>query len=439
MYLGFKHIYINKLPTIRKMKNIALILVFLLLISCTDKKGLEGFWYGQHEKNESFSDEVNPILLKFEKNNYIDYLSHYDTLNYKYFHNRIYVSTRKNPKQKFNFKIKLKDSILKLYSSETGELFAILKKKNKLSFLSDFIKDKTFDFDLPVGKGEIKTIGYDFNFSEPLYLTYQNNKLTSYFRGKTQIVDNKYFEFILHNTFKDYEHTHKPAISLIADKEIKISDLNLLKKHIKIADYESIIYVMKSDDYDKSKSYNLRIQRLSDKEKESFKDKKEKLTNHLDSIKVELHNKLKGFVIGAIDPEIELQYPKFEFDANHSILLKIDKSNFTINKRRIEKSELKNLISERIKKDSNFYISLYITDKSTYQNYIDFLDVSYKEVLELRNNYLKEKYDLKKNSRNYSNEYKDKIKESKRKYPFSFWEINEVKYDSIKKNLLNIE
>lgn len=386
------------------MKNLILILLLSLFIGCSNNKELEGYWYGESK----YEFDRSPTLIKFENSTLIDFFGPLiDTVNYTRIQDIIRLQLGENEVREF--KIRLNKDKLSTFDSQSDSLIINLKKRKKDNFVFDYLNDKSLIIDLPIGRGLKKTFGHQISLNRPLYLTYKDNKLVSNFLDTTVIVDSNYYKFLFsQNVLKyiedRYSNTHK--ISLIADKNIKISDFNLLINQLKIVGYTKIDYFMNLDSYDKVNLLPFRLRYLTQDEFDKYNTDENPLMPVPPST-LEYLSQLKDTLLIV------------EVDGN---IIKINDSTFM-------GDEFKDFLNTKISSGSNFHMSYYITDNSTYQNFINFNDIVFNSYYDLRDDYLIKKYGLSfsENHGIYSKENQDALK----KYPMRFGRINLEEFDKL--------
>ena len=230
---------------------------------------------------------------------------------------------------------------------------------------------------------------------EPLFVTYKNDILIANFRNKTNPVDKNLYKFLLKTAKYKFDEKNHVKISLIADKNIKIQDFELIKKQLELAEYKRIELILENDKYEFIKSFQLRLPPLLDKDLKEY----------------------------GIEPKEYILPPApAKFDKNHSLLIEIGKNNIKVNNVTINKNDLKKKIQEKLTTDSEFNISYTFTDNAVYQDYINTLDIVYNSIIDLRKTYLKNKYNIDYYSTVYDD--REKIKESREKFQFIFFNLD---------------
>jgi biopolymer transport protein ExbD len=371
------------------MKNCLIIIVSFLFLNCSNNEKLDGFWYGQ--KNNTY-----PALIKFEKNLLIDYSATYDTLKYNYFNDKLILTNEFN--EKYEVEIRLDNSELILTNPTTDSIISKFKKRKSDYLYTDIINEKSLKIDLPFGNGVEKKFGEN-NLHEPLFITHEKDKLVANFRNITNSIDKDFYKFLIKTGKYKFNEKNYFKISIIADKNIKIQDFELIKKQIKLANYNRIELILENDKYEYIKSFQLRLPPLLDKD-------------------------LKDYGINA--NEYILPPAPAKFDKNHSLLIEIGKNIIKINNVTINKNNLKKIIQEKLTTDSEFNISYTFTENAVYQDYIYTLDIVYNSIIDLRKTYLKNKYNIDYSSTDYDD--REKIKESKEKFRFIFFNIDNAEY-----------
>lgn len=386
------------------MKNIFLILLVFLLLGCTNNKELEGYWYGESK----YKFDRSPTLIKFKNSTLIDFFGvTIDTVNYTRIQDIIRLQLGEN--EVHEFKIKLNKDKLSTFDSQSDSLIINLKKSEKDNFVFDYLNDKSLIIDLPIGRGLKKTFGHQISLNRPLYLTYKDNKLASNFLDTTVIVDSNYYKFLFSQNVPKYiedRYLNSQKISLIADKNIKISDFNLLINQLKIVGYSRIDYFMNSDSYDKVNLLPFRLRYLTQDEFEKYNTNENPL-----------------FPV----PPSTLEYLSQIKDT--LLIVEVDRNIIKFNDSTFTEDEFKEFLETKISVDSKFHISYYITDNSTYQDFINFNDIVLNSYYDLRDGYLISKYgfSFRKNHGIYSKENQD----AQKKYPMRFGRINLEEFDKL--------
>ncbi len=386
------------------MKKYILILITFLVVNCSNKKEFHGFWYGKFEYN----GQKFPVLLKFEKDYYIDYFSiPFDTLEYKITGQNITASGI-HLNQEYKYEYRHNEDSLSFFYPESGYKIN-LYRPSESNFVFDFLKDKELLIELPKGNREEKVLGEGYSFHRPLYLTYKNEKLVANFFDTTVVVDNEYYKFIL--SHKEYEfdaHWSVIPVTIIADKNVKSSDLSLLKEQLGLTELRRINYILDSKHYDKVKTF---ASYIPPTEKE--------------------YEKAKSLGLKIPPPPPILTDLETEFFINHAIVFEINGQSILYNDSVIQEIELKKLIQKNseLYSNSHFKILFYLNENTVLQDYIDFIVPVYNSIFELRDQYLSEKY-------NDLNNYSEKIiNEAKERYPLALRELNQEEFTKTKYNL----
>ena len=383
-----------------------LLLILILTLSCENDK-LDGLWYGEFKGIAG----RNPILLKFENKTIIDYFSYPDTTRYKQFGNKIYFKNSLSEKRELKISI-LNDELI-LFDSKADTLIVKLKRKQGTNFIFDYLNDKGLNIDIPSGQGLERTFGLSHRFTNPLYLSYKNNKLVANFFDTTVSVDSNYYKFLFNkidSTGQELFEYEKNNVSLIADRNIKNSDLNLLKKQLKIAGYSSIDYLLSTDSYDKINYFSLRLKQLTSQEKNQFNIKS-------DSLDIELPSGVESAL----------------FHKEKILLLEVMNDSVKINNTVTSNSEFKSFIDSKIKSDTVIHVYYYLSENSVYQNFIDINDDVINSIYNARDNYLYKKYGFK--FREYNRFKGEEIKKSQMKIPLILGQLNSSEYKKIKNSL----
>lgn len=390
------------------MKKYISILIVFLIVSCSNKKEHQGIWYGKYE----FDETLFPVLLKFEKDYYIDYFSvPYDTLEYKIDDNIVtaysYHPYSNDIRNEYKFQLNPYGDSLSIYYP-ASDIKMTLYKASESNFVIDYLGDKNLKIDLPNGSGKEMILGRDFRLHRPMFLAYENENLVANFYDTSVVVDNEYYKFLYSKRKEEAKlRYYSFPVTLIADKDIKIADLNFLKYHLKLVELNSLNYVLHTEQYDSIKFISMRIPPLPEKEYEKVEQ------------------------LGKVLPPPPPPPPSLEIDfiKEHSILFEINRNSIKHLDSIISESEIKRIIQERAKLDSKFIILFYLNETAVYQDYISFIGPVFNSFYELRDKYLSEKYE---NLNYYSQEKRD---EAKRKHPIMLRELSKEEYKKTKYNL----
>ena len=382
------------------MKKYIYFSIVFLILSCSNKKEYQGVWYGKIAFDET---QFIPVLIKFERSYYIDYFSvPFDTLEYTVKGNSI-TSKSNILDEEYHFKLYRKgDNLIVKYPQSDRQLE--LNKCIESNFVFDYLFDKTLKIELPKGNAKEKVFGKDFNFHRPLYLSYKAEKLVANFFDTTVVVDNEYYKFLLKKQLQEPEREwFLYPVTLIADRNIKISDLDLVKRQLSLVALNNINYILESGKYETVQLISMKTPPLPVSEYEKFS--------------------IPEFRLPPPPPPL----PKFdsEFVKEHSILFELNKEKVLYND---TEAEVKKLIQEKAILDSNLTILFYSNENLVYQDYILFVSTVFDTFYELRDQYLTDKYGL----NNYSSE---QIDEAKKKYPIILRELKEEEYKKTKYNL----
>ncbi len=390
----------------KKNLSIAALLIFLITC-CSKKKELNGYWYGEFK----FDKERSPALLKFENDIFIDFFSPFnDTTSYKSYGNKIYFDNGFD--EKHELKIKLENNLLSTLDSNSNVIIT-LKKRKADNFVFDYLNDKTLTIDLPTGNGLENKFGHFYPFKWPLYLTIKNKSLVANFLDTTIIVDSNYYKTISNKQvfFNEYSRSaNRNRISLIADKKLKVSDIDLMKKQLKILGFSKIEYLLKAQSYDKINVLTSRLGDLTEKEFNDFNSKENPLPPPPPSFTESLHN--------------------FE---GKLMFIKVEGSTLIVDDSIVGFDSFVELIKPKILSGKKLAIFYHISEKSTYENFIRFNEVIYNTYYDIRDDYLTEKYQ-KKFRRDY-NYRSEAIIDAKKKYPLIFWQLDSLEYKKLKYNL----
>jgi biopolymer transport protein ExbD len=368
------------------MKKCFLVLISFLFINCSNNEKLEGFWYGKRK------DNAHPALLKFKENKLIDYSASYDTLKYSYSGDILTLKNEFN--EKHNVKFKLENSKLILISPTSDSIISEFNKKGSNYFIKDLINDKSLRIDLPSGNSIQRMYGKT-NLFEPLFISYQNGIFISDFRNEKIPVDKGFYKGLIEKEKYNFYEKDFIQIAIIGDKNIRIKDFELIKKQLKLANYNRVELILDNNKYEFIKSFRLKLPPLLEKDLNEY----------------------------GIEPKEYILPPApAKLDKEHTLLIEIGNNNIKINNVIVNEENLKREIQERVKTDSEFNVSYTFTDNSVYQDYINTFDLVYNSIIELRKDYLKKKYNIDYYSNDYDN--RGKLKESKEKFRFAFFNID---------------
>lgn len=368
-----------------------IILTSLLFLNCSQNKKLEGFWLSV-TKNSRY-----PILLKFENDILIDYSAFPDSLRYKYSNEKLYLTNQFSEKN--NIRINLTKTELTLLNQTSDSILSQFKKKSSNYIIQDILNNKSLKIDIPLGNGIERKYQEIYSSSKPLFISYHNDSLIAYYGNLKKSIKKDFYKTLKGDLTNQLTDIRRFKISIIADRNIKIKDFEIIKKQIKLAGYNSVEFILQNNNYDVIKSFQLRLPPLSNK------DLKEYEIN------------LKEYIL----PPAPLK-----FDKEDNLLIEIGRNNVKINGELISKNNLKNKIKEKLKTNLDLSISYQYTDTAVYQDYIEILDIYYNSIIDLRKTYLKNKYSIDYFSTNY--EHKDKIKESKEKFRFILFSFDNSKH-----------
>ena len=199
-------------------------------------------------------------------------------------------------------------------------------------------------------------------------------------------------------------------MSLIADKNIKISDLDLLKKQLKIAGFTTIDYFMKSNSYDKNNIFSIKLRELSDEEMTKYDVQKDTLSLAMQPI-VKSALEFKG----------------------HLLLVELNNGAIKINDKTFTDKEFKDLINPTITSDEELVVLYHLTEDSVYQDFIHINDLFFNAIYDARDKYLTKKYGF--NFREDDRFKGEEIHESQIKIPCISNQLTEVEYKKIKYSL----
>ncbi len=396
------------------MRIILTILVLTLFLSCSNKK-LDGFWFGSVKVDLG----RYPSLIRFENDELFDYFSmenlvYHDTIKYRYFWNKL--NTTNSQYKRKQYKIYLNKTELSFFDSKSDTLNIIYNKKKEDNFVFDFLNDKSLLIDLPTGNGLVRTVGRSHRFDNPLYLLYKNNKLKANFLDTTLSVENNFLEF-LRNKMKTmrmdlYYNWERSSVSLIADKNIRNSDLNLLRKQLKIAGFARVDYFLKSNSYDKFNIFSSKLKDLSEEE--------------LSKYNVPIDSLLESITMPSI-------YETVSNFKDKLLLVEIDKNVIKLSDSIISDKEFKNLITPSKLPGNNLLILYYLTENSVYQDFIHFYDLILNSYYDERDDYLMKKYGVKFRDGNVIS--RKEIRDANINIPLFLSQLDKEEYEKIKYQL----
>ncbi|NPV51832.1 MAG: hypothetical protein HPY60_11665 [Candidatus Methanofastidiosum sp.] len=389
----------------RTIKQITLITLILFTISCSRKQQINGFYYGKYK-----TEDLNlPVLIHFKNRKYIDFFSfQYDTLTYRrigdkfYFRSKLYHSS-------YKLTIIQKDKELLYYRNGNDTLIYKLKKGESSNYLFDYLSDKQIKIQLPNGNGKIQSYGFENKFHNPLYFTKYDNILVVNFNDSTIVFDENFYKYLLdYKSNLSYLDSRFSPITLIADKDLSINEINFLKVQLKIADYRNISYVLSINEYNKINYISRYIPPLTESDLSKYKT--------------------YNFVFPPLPPPPP---PILDNDSiiDHGFLIEYFQGKILLNNDSLEASEFCKLLKEKILSDPKAILAYYISDRYSYQDYIKLLELTSSVFYDLRDEYLYLKYGIK--FRGLSH-YEDMYDEAIKKFPNRSVELDSIDYITIK-------
>ncbi len=337
----------------------------------------------------------------------------------------------------FVSKFTISASEFKLFDIASDTLIATFKRSKERLAIFDLLSDKRFITDLPIGKGTIEKIQSNDQITFFVYLKYIDGKLTANYNDKIIFIDSSFYieafkEGILIPSYeKDYLRHF-----IVADRNIKMKDILFVEEQLKFAGYERVSYLLKSSKYDEVNRLSILMCPLERPFEDEYRNKRKKYFKKQDSIVNSAYKSYenKGLEIVTSDYDdyeeieiFEIAYPTF--NKENTILLKLDKESIFHNNSIITRSELKELLKEKLSLNPITRVFYYVEDDAKYQNFINVLGDVKNTIIELRTQYLQFEYQLKYDE--YFDDCKRKlVKESKEKYPFIFWQIDLKEYNS---------
>lgn len=389
------------------MQTIKLILITIfigLTYSCTRKQIFNGFYFGRFE-TEDFD---LPVLVRFKDNKYTDYFSvPYDTFSYDK-NNNIFKFKSISYNQDYEVTIFQDNNTLSYYHPDTDTLIFRVKKSESSNFLYDYLTDKNLKIELPTGKGTTETYGVDYRFYYPMYFNKIGKDLFVNFNDTTVKLDNTCFKFLLayKSGLSDIDKYRFP-ITLIADKNLILTDINQLKEQLRIVGYTKISYILSSKEYDKINYISRYIPPLSESE----------------ILKYETHS-LSFPPLPPPPPEPELSFVK-----ENGLIIESTKGQIFLTDKPIDKNKLQHRIKDKVLNDTESIIAYHITESSKYQDYIDLLELITNAYYDLRDDYLMSKYQIKyRGLWNIDNRYE----EARKEIPMRILELDSIDYKTIK-------
>ncbi len=351
----------------------------------------------------------SPVLVHFDDKEYIDYFSNYcDTFNYTGTGDKLHFKC-KSYEEEYKLTIVKQNNQLFYYRPNSDTTILILKKAQSSNYIFDYLSNKQLIIDLPEGKGKIQTFGDGNVFSNPLYYAKSGNDLVVSFNDTTLIFDNNFYKFLI-NYKSNLSVIDLPfPIAIIADKNLKMEDMNRLKDQLRIVGFTKISYMLKLDGYEKVNYFAKRIPSLSEVEIAKFK--------------------ARDFPFPPLLPSP----PRLnDFILENGVLVEYSNNGFILENESIGLLELENRLMNMIIADSSSVLAYYIPDNSTYQDYIKFIDITTNLVLDMREKYLLDKYGI---------EYRELIDsdkqyvEARKKFPMRAWELDSVGYYKLRNAL----
>ncbi|WP_196886512.1 hypothetical protein [Aureivirga sp. CE67] len=375
------------------MKKTQVLILFLLLttlISCTKKVKMDGFYFGEIGKENKY-----PTLIKFDHGKFIDY--NYSPYNYfTYTQNGNSFELKNELNETSNFDIKEQNNLYSLFVKDT--LISVFEKQKSTNFVFDNLKDKQIQINLPTG--DTKEVNFkSHDFRKLIYLGKKDDDLVVSFKDTTMKLSADFKEF-LNNYYSNDELLEFPFFNfnIIADKNIKIKDLNYLKKILKTYETHFFNYFLESSKYDKVK----------------------KVSMGLKNVYSSLYNFELAEKVGPSIPRPPLPYRE-----DHHFKIKFSNNQLYLNDTLITKKTLEKTLKNEIENyPTKTFISFYISEDSKYQDFIDLSLFLHNIYLDFRDSYSEKIYNLK-----YEDlKDKSKIKDLQKKYPKLLYEIDSTSY-----------
>ena len=387
-------------------QSIIYLIIFFTLLGCKKRETMQGQWIGKtrYEGYNYYS------LLTFTDSFYTDnFAVPYDTFDYEINESRL-VGIGRNLKHEYKFELQKKPEELFYYFPNSDSSLTRYSKRASNNFTLDLLDDKEIGINLPKGNGTKRLIGDDYRIQEPLYFGYKNEELVINFCDSTFRLNNTVYKRIL-NYISILDEKEKPffTIDLVSSKDIPITEINKLYEQLKIAQIYRINHILHYSKYD---SLNLLYQLL-------FPLTYEQLIKYRPA-EIKKNHRLMPII-----PEL----PSSEYLKEYGILLFAEKSQIFKNTEPIQLEDLKELIIEKYQKDSILELPYYLSKKSNYQDYISLVSCCQSAIRELRNDYLVNKYGLKYDDFNTTD---DQRRESRKRFPLRLREIDSLQYEKIK-------
>ncbi|NPD48170.1 hypothetical protein [Lentimicrobium sp. S6] len=374
-----------------KTKHLLIFLVFLTLAGCTEKKSIVGTWI----EKDNF---VSPRIWDITQDSFrIRYWNHYNSF-YK-IKGDTFMFPGFEGLKKNRFEI-INDE-LNFYSIDNDSLIISLEKDSYNNFIDYFNKKKNTNISLPYLKSSIN------NFHTLHSMTFVFNKTdlnNVYVNGEKIVLDSLAFLKILEIKNRDISTTGRRG-SLYCDREIKLKDINRLKKELQKARIIQISYLTQdSSDILYGNYYKLPY----------------------------IENKLFDSVFQRHTVPPLPKIPPLDDFTSNDILCKIGNQSIEVNGDDLSQKELEDFLINKIHDGIRNILYINFDERFTYANYL-------RKLYEIKNIYISEqqKYALKKfNKQDIEKLEPDEYLEIRKRFPILVVEINSNEYKEMKKNAL---
>lgn len=346
---------------IDKSKSLFIILTFMIVVGCTEKVELDGLWQGQRV----IESPLTPSAIKIEDNLIIDIYSNY-VAEFTRDRSTLFWKDGNGDQGKIDYE--LVDSTLYFYVADTDSLISKFERPKSKNIIDDIILNKSIDIQLPEGKGVLNQTVMIDNLRHSVYVYYKNHELTINYKGIDYPVDDSLFKVFKEELNFSIIGIDDMKAYLIADKSIRLSEIELIKQHLKAGGYTNITFLLSTNgDYQSINSLSLRLEPLIKK----------------DSIKYNLKQQ-----------EVDRYEGIPEFKKNSTLFLNFNGSNLNISSQSHSIESFQKEFVDKNYKEDTVQILFSFDDKADYQVYITALDVVYNSIIGLRKSYLKEIYNI---------------------------------------------
>ena len=203
------------------------------------------------------------------------------------------------------------------------------------------------------------------------------------------------------------------SVSLIIDKSVKMFDVNLIRKQLRLAGYSKVYYFLKSESYEKVNFLSSRLKPISESDYKKYNSEENPIMPP--------------------PPPFLLKHFKGEILRIH-----IDGNKIKINDKIITINVLSEHIKSKLLPNEELGFFYYISDNSTYQNFIRFNEIVFNTIYDARDDYLMKNYKMQfRDNFNYNT---DEIRESQNLFPLFLKQIDSLEYAEMKsKKILQVE